>query len=180
MSSKSPTPPLTTWELVKMTGPLILFGILLPTVDNLTDLRMIIRLYIGIPGCNNVDPLDYIREMNGTWEDLITCQQDPDTYCRLNPESSDCDLFYRWGYPFTNFPGCTWDIDTCWKDTATFCEDSPHHVNCGYYKHVKFATMFLGNFLLLSSNNFNIPYFFSAICVELFCFIFNVVQTRKK
>ena len=87
MSSTSPSPPLTTWELVKMTGPIMFFGILLPTVDNLTDLRMIIRLYTGIYSCNYVHPSDYYYNvLNGTWEDVISCQpqQDPDTYSRLH------------------------------------------------------------------------------------------------
>ena len=48
-------PLLTTWQLVKMTGPIILFGILLPIVDSVTDLRMIIILYWGIPGCKDVN-----------------------------------------------------------------------------------------------------------------------------
>ena len=150
MSSTSPSLPLTTWELVKMTGPIILFGILLPTVDNLTDLRMIIRLYIGVPGCNNVKPYN-VKEMNGTWEDVVTCQQDPDTYCQENPDPMDCSEFYSWGYPDHNFPGCTWDIYTCKSDPATFCENNPHHLNCGgLYTHRIFASMFLGNFNVYS------------------------------
>ena len=151
MSSTSPTPPLTTWELVKMTGPIILFGILLPTVDNLTDLRMIIRLYSGIYGCKYVSPYDYVRETNGTWEDLFTCQQDPDAYCQVNnPEDRECRDFYWSGYPGNDFPGCTWDLDTCKPDPATFCENKPDRVTCGgIYTHRIFASMFLGNFLLL-------------------------------
>ena len=74
------TPPLATWELVKMTGPIILFGILLPTVDNLTDLRMIIKLYSGIPDCG----YDYIRI------DYDTCKSDPATFCEDNPHHLVC------------------------------------------------------------------------------------------
>ena len=151
MSSTSATPPLTTWQLVKMTGPIILFGILLPTVDNLTDLRMIIRLYFGIPGCKSVYYVyyeDYIS-MNGTnWQDLYTCQQDSETYCQLNPNSVVCKEFEfdeskRKGYPGP-IPNCTWDLDTCEKDPATFCEDNPHRLICGHYRHRDFALMFLG------------------------------------
>ena len=141
MSSTSPTPPLTTWELVKMTGPIIFFGILLPTVDNLTDLRMIIKLYSGIPECKLV----WYDVTDGPWEDAYTCQQDPDTYCQENPGSSDCEDFYSWEYP-VSIPGCTWDYKACKPDPATFCENKPHSLNCGHYKHVKFATMFLGIF----------------------------------
>ena len=186
MSSTSAMHPLTTWDLVKMTGPIILFGILFPTVDNLTDLRMIIRLYEGIPGCNHIYPWDYVRETNGTWEDLYTCQPDPDTYCQLNDSKSKyCDFFYRYRVPgpvrSLDIPKCTWDYDTCKSDPATFCEDNPHRLTCGRYQHVKFATMFLGIFYPLTAiiNNENLTHF-SAICVELFLDIFNVVQTRNK
>ena len=148
------TPPLTTLELVKMTGPIILFGILLPTVDSLTDLWMIIKLYGGIIGCKYVDPEDYISSTNGTWEDLFTCQQDPDTYCQLNPGIWICDSFYTVGYPEKRFfPNCTWDIDTCAPDPATFCKNNPNRLTCGgHYQHVKFATMFLGNYFGFGKN----------------------------
>ena len=158
MSSTSASPPLTTWELVKMTGPIIFFGILLPTVDNLTDLRMIIRLYSGIPGCNYVNPESYISETNGTWEDLFTCQQDPDTYCQDNSESLECHYFFRNGYPDdivgAFIPGCRRDYYACVfdSDPVTFCENNPHRIACGHYKHVKFATMFLGIFYPLTAN----------------------------
>ena len=36
---------LTTKEMMKMFGPIIFFSILLPSIDIITDLRIIIRLY---------------------------------------------------------------------------------------------------------------------------------------
>ena len=44
--------PLPLGQLVKMTAPVFLFGVILPFVDMVTDLRMIIRLYVGVPGCS--------------------------------------------------------------------------------------------------------------------------------
>ena len=44
--------PLPLCQLVKMTAPVFLFGVILPFVDIVTDLRMIIRLYMGVPGCS--------------------------------------------------------------------------------------------------------------------------------
>ena len=158
MSSTSASPPLTTWELVKMTLPIMGFGILLPIVDNLTDLRMIIRLYSGIYGCKYVRPWDYVGETNGTWEDLFTCQQDPDTYCQDNSESLECHYFFRNGYPDdivgAFIPGCRRDYYACVfdSDPVTFCENNPHRIACGHYKHVKFATMFLGNYFGFAKN----------------------------
>ena len=40
-------------QLVKMTAPIFLFGVILPFVDMVTDLRMIIRLYVGVQGCSD-------------------------------------------------------------------------------------------------------------------------------
>ena len=43
-------------QLVKMTAPVFLFGVILPFVDMATDLRMIIRLWMGVPsgwGCQD-------------------------------------------------------------------------------------------------------------------------------
>ena len=43
---------LITKEKLKMFGPVILFSIILPFIDIITDLRMIIRLaFIGIDSC---------------------------------------------------------------------------------------------------------------------------------
>ena len=148
MSSTSATLPLTTWELVKMIGPIILFGILLPTVDNVTDLRMIFRLFIGIPGCKLVDPNEYLK-INGThWQDVITCtRQDPEDFCQLNTNSTGCAHYYEYGFPDPYyFTGCSWDYNTCNDDPATYCHDNPDRFTCAHYRHTKFASMFLGIF----------------------------------
>ena len=144
MSSPSAPPPLTTWQLVKMTGPIILFGILLPFVDNVTDLRMIIRLYSGIPDCKYIDPEEYLAKNGTHWQDLYTClKSDLDNFCKLNPDSKGCDSFHRTGYP-EDITSCELDQRTCMEGPATFCEDKPGHPNCGHYNHPHIATMFLG------------------------------------
>ena len=48
---KEPEMPLPIGQLVKMTAPILIFGVTLPLVDMVTDLRMIIRLYVGVPRC---------------------------------------------------------------------------------------------------------------------------------
>ena len=57
---------LTTMEKLKMFGPVILFSIILPSIDIITDLRLIIRLaFIGYENCippsvsNNITPDEY-------------------------------------------------------------------------------------------------------------------------
>ena len=122
MSTKSP-PPLTNWELVKMAAPIVLFGILLPTVDNYTDLRLIIRLYTGVEGCVNVRDLP--------WQKVYTCQEDPVTYCKSNP-SWKCDKFERYG-DASDIVGCKekWQNEwTCQEDPATYCKSNPNSTGC--------------------------------------------------
>ena len=67
--------PLSLSQLVKMTAPIFLFGVILPFVDMVTDLRMIIRLYVGVPGCSS-----------SNWTVYYACQRAPDLekYCQDN------------------------------------------------------------------------------------------------
>ena len=41
------SPSLTTWECIKMAAPVVIFSIVLPFVDIITDLRTIILLYLS-------------------------------------------------------------------------------------------------------------------------------------
>ena len=41
----NPPPSLTRWERVKMVGPVVVFSIILPFSDVLSDLQVIINLY---------------------------------------------------------------------------------------------------------------------------------------
>ena len=178
MTSKSATPPLTLTigQLVKMAAPIVLFSIILPLVDNVTDLIMINRLYTGITGCVGDDL---------PWQDKYTCQEDPVTYCELNPDSYGCRSF-KFDGDVSDIPGCKliwqelytckedpvtycqsnlnsrecnyferngspYDIPgcvyfTCYNDTATFCAQRPDSPTCKPIKHTRFATMFLGKY----------------------------------
>ena len=75
--------PLPKGQLVKMMAPIFLFGVILPFVDMVTDLRMIIRLYVGVgvPGC------DYYNSNRTVY---YACLRAPDLekYCQDNP--GDC------------------------------------------------------------------------------------------
>ena len=68
--------PLPLGQLVKMTAPVFIFGVILPIVDMVTDLRMIIRLYTGVQGCS-VNASDTCLE-----------SADIDKYCQEN--SGEC------------------------------------------------------------------------------------------
>ena len=41
----NPAPSLTRWEQVKMVGPVVVFSIILPFTDIVTDLQLIIKLF---------------------------------------------------------------------------------------------------------------------------------------
>ena len=138
MSSKSAPPPLslTTGQLVKMAAPIVLFSILLPAVDNVTDLRMITSLYTGITGCVRSDEIP--------WQERYICQEDPNAYCeRINCVGEN--LFKRgcdWNgcyhfklkneYP-ENIPGCKYNWNytyICQEDPVTYCESNPYSDEC--------------------------------------------------
>ena len=76
---KEPEMPLTLGQLVKMTAPIVIFGVTLPLVDMITDLRMIIRLYVGVPRCAVKETLLPLYNS--------TCFKSDDigTYCQENP-----------------------------------------------------------------------------------------------
>ena len=144
MSSSS----LPTWELIKLSGPIIFFSILLPLLDTFTDLRMIIRFYRGIPGCNaTYDEIYYGEDFYFfNWQNRFTCEVDPNIYCETNPNSSECDYFDETGIP-SRISGCEWDVIICERDPATFCESKPTSSLCKRFHHTIYGTMFLGNYL---------------------------------
>ena len=142
MTSKSaPTPhKLTTWELMKMAAPIVLFGILLPTVDNVTDLIMITRLYTGITGC-------VLIRNDLPWQERYICEEDPDTYCDNKNCVGDnlylrgcewigCSKFKLKGSP-EGIHGCkeNWQNEwVCQEDPVTYCESNPYSDECGSFK----------------------------------------------
>ena len=73
---KEPETPLPLGQFVKMTAPVFIFGVILPIVDIFTDLRMIIRLYVGVPGCKH-----YSRPRHNPCLEA----EDFNTYCQDNP-----------------------------------------------------------------------------------------------
>ena len=64
--------------------PIILFSIVLPLIDIVTDLRMIIRLFSGITGCVSYE--DMVK-LNVSSSDRQECHSSDDlsTFCQLHP-----------------------------------------------------------------------------------------------
>ena len=71
--------PLPLGQLLRMTAPVFLFGVILPFVDMVTDLRMIIRLFVGVPIC---DSNNYYSNRTVYY----ACKREPDLekYCQDN------------------------------------------------------------------------------------------------
>ena len=80
---------LTIKSMIKMFGPIVIFNIVLPLVDIITDLRLISRLYIPI--CN----AQYGAKLNISWSEFRDCHDSDDlsTFCHLNPHV--CDPKYK-------------------------------------------------------------------------------------
>ena len=83
-SSSPAPPPLSTWQMVKMFSPIVIFSILLPLVDIVTDLRMIITLYTGVYACNS-NEIYWIYGQDTYREIFDTCRKDASTFCQQNP-----------------------------------------------------------------------------------------------
>ena len=82
---------MTTKEMAKSFLPIILFSIVLPLIDIVTDLRMIIRLFSGITSC--VPENDYIfwnTFKNVTGSEYFDCYIDLSRFCQLH--SNWCKL----------------------------------------------------------------------------------------
>ena len=93
-----------------MSLPIILFSIILPFIDIVTDLRMIIRLYSGIPGCISHEDrrfnvtIDEWRDCSHSYiDDLSTfCQQDENRHlCKLEEHPKFATLLLG-EFTFTN------------------------------------------------------------------------------
>ena len=130
----------------------VLLNILLPTVDVITDLVMIVKLFSGDYGC--VTPKlwseDYIK-----WQD---CLQDPETYCRetkelnttcsykeneYNTEIYECRSLNLWSNDWK--PGGDWY--SCTSSPRTFCKGARPEL-CVFDNYPKFGVSLLVPFLI--------------------------------
>ena len=143
--------PLPLGQLVKMIAPIFIFGVILPFVDMVTDLRMITRLFVGIdkPVINvringiNVGPYKYCQDnpeecggsdriylnLNSTYN-LYGIFLNPYKYCRVHPE--ECTYYVNYSH-----------IIYKPNDHFKFCQDNPEECWTEREQH-PFATMLLG------------------------------------
>ena len=81
---------MNTKEMAKSFSPIILFSIVLPLIDIVTDLRMIIRLFSGISSCVSYED---IGKLNISSSNVWDCQDADDlsTFCQLHPNVCKLD-----------------------------------------------------------------------------------------
>ena len=129
-----------TTALLQMAAPIIVLNLLLPSVDTVTDLITIIKLYLGGHGC--ID-----ENVFSIHDQLAVCERNPAEYCSTNQSAlctvSEDDGTYTcsrarrdhlWQQCIADPRGFCEDPDT--RDVFTFCH--------GVLRHPKFATMLLG------------------------------------
>ena len=82
---------MTIKTMIKMFGPIVLFSIVLPLVDILTDLRLISRFYFLHSCISRYD----IKRLNISHSELDECRYSDDwsTFCQLKPIM--CETKYK-------------------------------------------------------------------------------------
>ena len=81
MGDNTGTDQLSRWQLARITGPVVFFSIILPFIDNVTDLTMIVRLYYGVHYCNQYCPSSYGLK---TCEGYRECRENATIFCNEN------------------------------------------------------------------------------------------------
>ena len=79
---------LSRWQLARITGPVVFFSIILPLIDNVTDLILIVKLYFGVHYCKHhcLSPSTYgLRTCEGYYQ----CRENATTYCNNFDENLD-------------------------------------------------------------------------------------------
>ena len=75
---------MTSKEMLITFFPIILFSIVLPIIDIVTDIRLIIRLFSGFTSCIYQDDIEKLNVSPIEWEKCLF-SDDLSTFCQLNP-----------------------------------------------------------------------------------------------
>ena len=97
--------PKMTMEMLKMFFPIVLFSIILPLIDIVTDLRLIIRLYSGIYGCRSYEDV----KLNVSLIEWNDCRNSKDLskFCQHNLMPKACIFETQYNYATLLFGECT-------------------------------------------------------------------------
>ena len=112
-----------TTALLQMAVPIIVLNLLLPSVDTVTDLITIIKLYLGGHGC--ID-----ENVFSIHDQLAACERNPAEYCSTN-QSALCTVSEDNG-TYTCISRAHRDQlwQQCIADPRGFC--GPRHSRCFY------------------------------------------------
>ena len=75
---------MTTKEMLRTFSPIILFSIVLPIIDIVTDIRLIIRLFSSFNSCICHEDIEKLNVSHTEWENCLF-SQDLSTFCQLYP-----------------------------------------------------------------------------------------------
>ena len=81
----------TSKQFVMSAGSVILFSIIFPLIDKVSNICMIKKLYLGIPYCK----LNILGPNDGNFIDWAFCVFDPLKYCQQNSKSINCHQHVR-------------------------------------------------------------------------------------
>ena len=144
---------MTTADMSKTFVPIIIFSIVLPIIDIVTDLRIIIRLFSGIASCVPYDDIEKLNARVVNSNNYYFCHGSSVRY--VHPSSKpNCYFVHscrpgingeRWCHHqevIWNVSYSEWNDCRISDDLSTFCQQYPNL--CKSEKHTKFATLLLG------------------------------------
>ena len=155
---------MSCWQKTKLVGPLLLFNILLPTWDVLSDVKLSIKLIIGgKQGCTREE-----ENVQAFRQELDLCLQNPQEYCQsdsvasylcqensTSPSCLECGWFKNFHFMSGDGTGECFNTDNgireiynrCLNSTQDYCSDpKTYHGICEAVTrmHYKFAFFLLG------------------------------------
>ena len=111
---------------------LLVLNIALPTLDIVTDINLVIKLYSGFHYCVN---------------NYNECRKDPEVYCSNSENNQNICHFDRWQNLYCK--DVRYDYNKCGKDPEDYCSnDENDQAVCRFSSHYKMATSMLTPFLL--------------------------------
>ena len=119
---------------------LLVLNIALPTLDTVTDINLVIKLFRGAHVC------DYGHYDGGP--EYKKCEKDPDGYCSNEENNQNvCRRLYR--YIWICKYEISEDFGKCWDNPASYCsKDENNQEVCNFSSHPKMAIAMLSPFLL--------------------------------
>ena len=131
---------------------LLVLNIALPTLDAVTDIILVIKLYRGAHYCMCLRPYcerPYQCKKNEICriQAYCECKKDPVSYCSNDGNNEICRIQAYCEYHSFDHPERD-DYDMCYDDPDGYCSNGGNSEMCRFSTHSKMATAMLTPFLL--------------------------------